>query len=158
MTSLKMTSVNQDESNNMDTKSEPSQVFLMTMHGDIQAIYEKGSFTIYGFGDGGNTSSSRDPNIVFEEEYSGSWGYCSTVGKYENGKIRVYHTNDRSSTIMGDSSVGSDICEYNDIHEYIQESKMQLDKPMIVLKCEASSLHDCYKIFHEYFDTVLSSL
>jgi hypothetical protein len=126
-------------------------VFLMTMHGDVQAIYENGSLTIYAFGDGDNTSSSNDPEIVFEEEYFGSWGWSRYVGKRRNGKIIVEEMSDRSNSIMGDTSASNCDKEYNDIHDYIQKSGMSIDKPLTVIQCKACNLKDCYQEFHKYF-------
>ena len=132
-------------------------VFLMTMHGDVQAIYEKGTLTIYGFGDGDNTSSSNDPEVVFEEEYCGSWGWSHTVGKQRNGKIMVTTTTDRSNSIMGDTSSTACDKQYDNIHDYITQSGMKLNKPLSVIQYKAANLSDCYNQFHKFFKSMEES-
>lgn len=129
-------------------------MFLMTMHNEVQAIYEDGSLTIYDFGDGLNTARSSDPDIVFKEEYWGSWGSHDIVGKCENGKLCVYETDDRSNAIMGGDNDGPKVkkTEYSSIYEYIKAVKMKMIEPVAVIKCKASSLSDCYDEFHKFFD------
>lgn len=127
------------------------------MHGDVQAIYANGALTIYGFGDGDNTSSSHDPEVVFEEEYCGSWGWSQTVGKQRNGKIMVTTTTDRSNSIMGDTASSACDKEYKDIHDYIKQSGMKLENPLTVIQCKAASLGDCYKQFHTFFKSMEES-
>ena len=129
-------------------------VFLMTMHNDVQAIYENGLLTIYGFGDGDNTSSSDDPEIVFEEEYCGSWGWSRTVGTRHGDKVRVETMTDRSNTIMGDSSSTNETTDYDDIHEFIKKRNMDMSEPLTVIQCKASNLNDCFSEFHKYFDAL----
>lgn len=128
----------------------------MTMHNEVQAIYENGFLTIYDFGDGLNTARSDDPNIVFKVETSGSWGSCDIVGKCENGKMCVYETVDKSNAIMGGDNEGPNVkkTEYSGILEYIKVSKMKMKKPIAVVICKAANLDDCYDHFHRFFDNI----
>jgi len=126
----------------------------MTMHGDVQAIYENGQLSIYEFGDGGNTCSTKDESVVFEEEYCGSWGWSHTVGKIIDNRLVVETETDRSNSIMGDTSSNENISSYDDIHDYIKKSGMKMEDPVAVIKCEASNLSDCYNVFHKYYSEI----